>query len=133
MKKLGYIETSSLTSSKKEQLQKHFRECAVVCLSTDKVFRAFGEIEENLRPDHNLGNYRDNPYFDMLRKQYMLVRFIEEEYFRKYGNSYCSFETVKEYLDSIDDLRTLDEHSCLEEIDKMILTRMSLQDRKSVV
>lgn len=56
MKKLGYIETSSLTSSKKEQLQKHFRECAVVCLSTDKVFRAFGEIEENLRPDHNLGN-----------------------------------------------------------------------------
>jgi len=66
----------------------------------------------------------------MLRKQYMLVRFIEEEYFRKYGSSYCSFETVKEYLDSIDDLRTLDEHSCLEEIDKMILTRMSLQISK---
>ena len=130
MKKLGYIETSSLTSSKKEQLQKHFRECAVVCLSTDKVFRAFGEIEENLRPDHNLDNYRDDPYFDMLRKQYMLVRFIEDEYFRKYGNSYCSFDIVKEYLDSIDDLRTLDEYSCLEEIDKMILNKISLQFSK---
>lgn len=84
------------------------------------------EIDECLDPDYDLDNYKDNPYFEMLRKQYMLIRFIEEEYFRKYGNSYCSFEDVQDYLDSIDDLRTLNE-SCLEEIDKIIIKKIKGQ------
>lgn len=118
MKKLGWLQISAATPLQKENLQKRLRGVAV-CLSTEYDFKAFGEIDECLDPDYDLDNYKDNPYFEMLRKQYMLIRFIEEEYFRKYGNSYCSFEEVQDYLDSIDDLRTLNE-SCLEEIDKII-------------
>lgn len=122
MEKLGWLQIVDSTPSQKENLQKRLRDVAV-CLSTEYDFKAFGEIDEDLDPDYDLESYKDNPYFELLRKQYMLVRFIEEEYFRKYGNSYCTFEIVQDYLDSIDDLRTLDK-SCLEEIDKMITERI---------
>ena len=119
MKKLGWLQIVGSSPSQKENLQKRLRGAAV-CLSTEYDFKAFGEIDEDLDPDYDLESYKDNPYFELLRKQYMLIRFIEEEYFRKYGNNYCSFEDVQDYLDSIDDLRTLNE-SCLEEIDKIIV------------
>lgn len=122
MEKLGFLQVFNATSTQKENLQKHLRDVAV-CLSTECDFKAFGEIDESLNPDYDLNKYKDNPYFEILRKQYMLVRFIEEEYFRKYGNSFCTFDVVQDFLDSIDDLRMLDE-SCLEEIDKMITKRL---------
>ncbi len=55
-----------------------------VCLNTPYGFKAFGDIDSDLDPDYDLEDYEEDPYFNMLKKQYMLIKFVESECARKF-------------------------------------------------
>lgn len=108
MKQLGYIDTSCLSPSEKEQLQEDLKGVAV-CLNTDYDFKAFGDIDSDLDPDYDLEDYKEDPYFNMLKKQYTLIKFIESECARKFGDGFISFYDIQDYLETVDDWRVLDD------------------------
>ena len=108
MKQLGYLDTPYLSPSEKEQLQKDLKGVAV-CLNTPYAFKAFGDIDSILDPDYDLEDYKEDPYFNMLKSQYTLIKFIENECARKFENSFISFYDIQDYLETIDDWRVLDD------------------------
>ena len=108
MKQLGYLDTPCLSPSEKEQLQEDLKGMAV-CLNTPYGFKAFGDIDSDLDPDYDLEDYEEDPYFNMLKKQYMLIKFVESECTRKFGDGLISFYDIQDYLETVDDWRVLDD------------------------